>query len=533
MYDLEYFHKRFIKKKRFQGNSYAIIKRYKQEEKNLKKLKTRLIMAFVLLLLIPLLLISTAVFGFSKYQMYALGKTFGLEVTYDNLSDNVNLISNLTNVYVEKLTKQLKTDDDQLMDTRYLEEVNTELKTRYSALILRVDDRIVYSGLDDTLFNNCASILEELPKYKGFEDDEHNGVYLGGDVQVLLKQIDFTTDNQQKGSLFLVTSSTALVPHIKSMLFDLLLIAVVVLALTSMGMMYWIYNSIKVPLKQLKEATNNIKNGNLDFTVEGCAVEELNDLCEDFEDMRRRLKATTEEKLSFDQESKALISNISHDLKTPITAVKGYVEGIMDGVADTPEKMDRYIRTIYTKANDMDRLINELTFYSKIDTNRIPYTFSKVHVVDYFDDCVEELSMELEERGMELTYDNRVAPDVMIIADVEQLKRVINNIISNSIKYMDKEHGKIQIRLKDVGDFIQVEIEDNGKGIEAKNVPYIFERFYRTDASRNSAKGGSGIGLSIVKKILEDHGGKVWATSVEGEGTTICFVIRKYQEVER
>ena len=179
----------------------------------------------------------------------------------------------------------------------------------------------------------------------------------------------------------------------------------------------------------------------------------------------------------------------------------------------------------------MDRLINELTFYSKIDTNRIPYTFSKVCVVDYFNDCVEELSIELEERGMVLEYDNRVEPDVMIIADVEQLKRVINNIISNSIKYMDKTPGKIQIRLKDVGDFIQVEIEDNGKGIEAKNVPYIFERFYRTDASRNSAKGGSGIGLSIVKKILDDHGGKVWATSVEGEGTTIYFVIRKYQEV--
>ena len=195
----------------------------------------------------------------------------------------------------------------------------------------------------------------------------------------------------------------------------------------------------------------------------------------------------------------------------------------MDGVADTPEKQEKYIRTIYNKANDMERLINELTFYSKIDTNRIPYTFSKVHVVDYFDDCVEELSMELEERGMELTYDNRVAPDVMIIADVEQLKRVINNIISNSLKYMNKPKGVINIRLRDVGDFIQIEIEDNGKGIAQKDLANIFERFYRTDASRNSSKGGSGIGLSIVKAIMEgmnqqygvqnfDNGVEFWFT---------------------
>lgn len=498
----------------------------------MKKLKTRLIMAFLLMLILPVLLISTLVFGFSKYQMYALSKTLGLEVTYDNLSDNANLVSNLTTPYVDRLTGQIKTDKSKLLDDEYLSSFNEELKQRYSALVLRVSGEIRYSGLDEELFNDSSDrIIEELPRYKGIEDDEHNGIYLGDKAQVLVKQIDFQTDSRQEASLFIVTSSTALVPHIRSVITELLLIAVIVLALTSMCLLLWIYNSVKAPLNQLKEATNNIKNGNLDFTVEGCDLEEINDLCEDFEDMRRRLKATTEEKLNFDQESKALISNISHDLKTPITAVKGYVEGIMDGVADTPEKMDRYIRTIYTKANDMDRLINELTFYSKIDTNRIPYTFSKVCVVDYFDDCVEELGMELEERGMILTYDNRVEPDVMIIADVEQLKRVINNVISNSIKYMDKIPGRIQIRLRDVGDFIQVEIEDNGKGIEARNVPYIFERFYRTDASRNSAKGGSGIGLSIVKKILDDHGGKVWATSVEGEGTTICFVIRKYQEV--
>ena len=203
----------------------------------------------------------------------------------------------------------------------------------------------------------------------------------------------------------------------------------------------------------------------------------------------------------------------------------------MDGVADTPEKMQKYIRTIYNKANEMDRLINELTFYSKIDTNRIPYTFSKIHITEYFEDCVEELSTELDAKNVDFTYSNYVEEDVVVIADAEQLKRVINNIISNSLKYMNKPKGKIAMRIRDVGDFIQVEIEDNGKGIANKDLANIFERFYRTDASRNSSKGGSGIGLSIVKKIMEDHGGKVWATSKLDVGTTMYFVLRKYQEV--
>ena len=150
---------------------------------------------------------------------------------------------------------------------------------------------------------------------------------------------------------------------------------------------------------------------------------------------------------------------------------------------------------------------------------------------DYFADCAEEVGLELETRGIQLYYANYVDKDVLVIADGEQIRRVIYNIVSNAIKYMDKEKGVIQIRVKDVGDFVQVEIEDNGKGIAAKDLPNIFDRFYRTDVSRNSSKGGSGIGLSIVRKIMEDHGGKVWATSREGIGTIMYFVLRKYQEV--
>ncbi len=312
---------------------------------------------------------------------------------------------------------------------------------------------------------------------------------------------------------------------------DVLFTATVILVFTALSIGLWIYRSIATPLVKLKKATQNIKEGNLDFVLEVEGDDEFSELCRDFEEMRKRLKESAEEKVLLDKENKELISNISHDLKTPITAVKGYVEGIMDGVADTPEKMDRYVKTIYNKTNEMDHLINELTFYSKIDTNRIPYTFSKLDVEDYFSDCAEEVGLELETRGIELVYANYVESGVQVIADGEQIRRVIHNIISNAIKYMDKPKGIIQIRVKDVGDFIQVEIEDNGKGIAAKDLPSIFDRFYRTDVSRNSSKGGSGIGLSIVKKILEDHGGKVWATSRLGIGTIMYFVLRKYQEV--
>ena len=305
----------------------------------------------------------------------------------------------------------------------------------------------------------------------------------------------------------------------------------IIVCVTTAVLVWWIYKTVSVPLAKLQEATRNIKEGNLDFEIKPENDDEIGQVCQDFEEMRLRLKANAEEKIEFDRENKELISNISHDLKTPITAIKGYVEGIMDGVADTPEKMDRYIKTIYNKANEMDRLINELTLYSKIDTNRIPYDFTTISAKQYFRDCAEDLAIELESKCAKFEYRNYLEEDSKIIVDPEQMRRVINNIVSNSLKYTDKPQAEIRMKILDVGDFIQVELSDNGKGIATKDLPYIFERFYRADASRNSSKGGSGIGLAIVKKIVEEHGGKIWATSEEGVGTTMYFVVRKYQEV--
>jgi len=394
-------------------------------------------------------------------------------------------------------------------------------------LMVTKNGKLFYSGNEE-----AASALEsQISDYAEINDVDSWGNYLDKNTEHLIKQREFELSDGCRIGIYLVTNVVDVIPEVKSLITEMFLSSAMILFITGGMLTAWVYRSILWPIGKLQEATKQIRDGNLDFTLDVEDDDEIGQLCQNFEEMRIRLKESTEEKIQYDKESKELISNISHDLKTPITAIKGYAEGLMEGVASSPEKRDKYIRTIYNKANDMDRLINELTFYSKIDTNKIPYTFSKINVANYFRDCVEEVGLELEARGIELGYFNFVDEDVMVIADAEQMKRVINNIISNSVKYLDKKKGIINIRIKDDGDFIQVEIEDNGKGIAAKDLPNIFDRFYRTDSSRNSSQGGSGIGLSIVRKIIEDHGGRIWATSKEGIGTEVHFVLRKYQEV--
>ena len=246
-----------------------------------------------------------------------------------------------------------------------------------------------------TVGNRQFKALERYAqKYQTYQEQNEPGVdeeqiteapAQDGAEQSLLLQSGYGDEDVLADEL--TDGSSGIVPELRSFLYDMAAIIIIILVVTAAILMLWIYAGISVPLNKLRNATHKIAEGNLNFTMEVTGDDEISDLCRDFEEMRKRLLESTEQKLEYDQESKELISNISHDLKTPLTAIKGYVEGIMDGVADTPEKMDRYIRTIYNKTNDMDRLINELNFYSKIEANRIPYTFNKINVKDYFEDC--------------------------------------------------------------------------------------------------------------------------------------------------
>lgn len=439
------------------------------------------------------------------------------------VADNISSFAELTDETYYKLQAQVSIDSSRFLNIEYLDQINKEIEETGSYIILRKDDSVFYAGNQEA----AEWIFNRLPEY-GVESSSKNMGFYYSDMQKLVKQIDFQFPDLSQGSIFIVTKVSSLIS--KTLIFDLFISIVIILLATSIMLTRWIHKGVFAPIKELNIAMHHIAEGNLDYALDRYEKGEIGELYCSYEGMRLKLKESTEE-LNFNQkQNREFVSNISHDLKTPITSIKGYVEGIMDGVADTPEKMDKYIRTIYNKANDMTRLINELTYYSGIDSNRIPYNFHSICVAEYFNDCVEDVGLDLESFNIKLNYTNLIDTDVKIIADPEQLKKVINNIIGNSIKYMDKPQGMIDIRIMDEIDAIKVEIEDNGKGIAAKDLSKIFERFYRTDASRNSEQGGSGIGLSIVKKIIEDHGGYIWATSKLNEGCCIHFVIRKYKE---
>lgn len=205
----------------------------------------------------------------------------------------------------------------------------------------------------------------------------------------------------------------------------------------------------------------------------------------------------------------------------------------MEGVASTPEKQQKYIQTIAVKADDMTRLIEELAVYSKIDANSIPYEMEDISVKDFFEDVAYDFRAELEAEGVEFSYADYTSKGATFRVDPEQMRRVMNNLFSNSVKYMDKKHRWIALRVSEDRGRLAVELEDNGCGISEKDLPRIFDRFYRADASRHNSKNGSGIGLAIVKKIVEDHQGGVSVSSKEGTGTVMRVELPLLEKEEK
>lgn len=485
------------------------------------KLSTRIKLSYILVFVIPILMIVGVALGSTPLRLRALQQRYDLDMTsYEMLLDPTSMLGHMNTTVMKELNETIDQNPDKLTDRTYLEDINERLGANSTYILVTKDNEEIYSGLPEK--KEMGSV-----RSAGEARESADVIFNNSPYHIQVKTMTFSDGSA--GVLYILTNITQLIPAMQDYLSRILLLAVLILSVMSGLTMFWLYRSIIRPINKLKNAADSITAGNLNVSVTAETEDEIGELCTAFEAMRIKLKGQIEQNMQTEKDSKELISNISHDLKTPMTSIKGYVEGLMDGVADTPEKRDRYIRTIYNKVNDMNTLVDELFLYAKLDSNAVTYSFIKLNAGDYFQDCAEELSLDLSEQGVDFGFFNYMDPDVIIIADPEQLKRVISNIIGNSVKYASPDRDlQISLRLSEEEEFIRVEIEDNGKGIAKKELPLVFERLYRTDASRNSSKGGSGLGLSIAKKIIEEHGGKIWAQSTENVGTTMIFVLRKY-----
>ncbi|UII56325.1 HAMP domain-containing histidine kinase [Cytobacillus spongiae] len=411
---------------------------------------------------------------------------------------------------------------NQLVNPEYLEEISERLSESNLFLIVRVEEDIIFRSKEI----NSYSFAEFLTPFGAFKKHSHDYVTIE-QKPFKFEQHDFYFPDQQQGSIFLVKEASLIEQFTLKYFPWLLVMLLFILVITNGTISYLVSRDIIRPLTALKDATEKIMDGDLDFEIETNRNDEIGALSSSFEEMRDQLQKSLDLQLKYEENRKLLLSNISHDLKTPITSIKGYVEGIQDGIANSPEKFERYISTIYKKANDMDGMIDELFLYSKLDLKRIPFNFDHVNLIAYMEDCVEGLSLEFEEKGVSISFAHNGDKPIYAFADREKLMRVFSNIIINSIKYMNKENGQVVLSCEVRADVVEVVIKDNGPGIAKEAMPFIFEHFYRADASRTSQRGGSGLGLAIAKQIIQEHGGDIWVNPNVIEGTEIHFTLKR------
>ena len=210
--------------------------------------------------------------------------------------------------------------------------------------------------------------------------------------------------------------------------------------------------------------------------------------------------------------------------KVELTSIKGYVDGIRDGIADTPEKHEHYLRTIYLKAEAIEQMAENLSIYSKLELGRVQYSRERLDIIKHLSNIAYEFSLDLQTADIDLTVN---LPDtaVYVMADAEKLRRVFANIITNAIKYKRPGKGSLDISAEVTENGLLITFSDSGIGISEKELPHIFDGFYRGDPSRNSKIEGNGLGLSISCRIISDHGGKIWARSTENIGTDMMIIL--------
>ncbi|MBC2315231.1 HAMP domain-containing histidine kinase [Listeria booriae] len=476
-------------------------------------IKMRFMLSYIaVILLTGVFLISAFVLGVCTLTGASPGQLYKSATLQRPLSTDEE------NAFLE-LKMLAKNTPDKLLQYQNFE----KLENSGIQVVVRKNDTIVYSSSE----LSKKSLLVHMPEYELNNLNMRGTIDNQGDLFRYIK-FDFLYSEGSHGSVMVLQPENSYTEIMQKwgipIVGIILLFGFLVIALLS----YFVAKSVIQPILHLKEGAEKIEAGNLDFEMEKTkGKNEIATLISTFEKMRIRLKKSLEVQEQYENNRKELLSNISHDLKTPITSIVGYIEGIQDGVANTPEKQAKYLEIAHAKAKDMNALIDELFLFSKLDLHKEPFYMRSVDLNALLAQIAEESEFSFPDAQISLT-----VPDekLMTNADREKLKRVFENLIHNSMKYMDKTQAKITIQLEKQQDMAIITFGDNGKGIPDANLNAIFDRFYREEQSRNSNTGGSGLGLSIAKQIVEEHQGRIWATSELGIGTAVCVALPLKEE---
>lgn len=274
-------------------------------------------------------------------------------------------------------------------------------------------------------------------------------------------------------------------------------------------------NQIMEPIEKLIEGANRVEEGDFTESVDYRGEKEFEKLCLSFNTMQESLLENIKRAEAYEKAKTEMIAGISHDLRTPLTSIKGYIKGVKDGVANTPQKQEQYLDIAYQKACAMDVLLQKLLLYSKMENGTMPMYPEPTDIGKFLKNMIDSSQNDLQEKDTEIIYS---APqnDIYVDIDKEQMERVIYNIVENSMKYRSKEHVVIQLSLCRQEQNVRIEIWDDGEGVAEDKLPYVFEQFYRGDETRNSKRDGDGLGLYISKKIIEQHRGTIEALNQDG-----------------
>ena len=283
------------------------------------------------------------------------------------------------------------------------------------------------------------------------------------------------------------------------------------------------------PIVHLKKETEKLGEGELSIPINEEGYGEVADLCNSIEKLRLKLKDAIYYQEKSDDNRKFLVSSISHDLKTPVTAIKGYVEGVLDGVANTKEKQDMYLKKAVEKTNLLSVMIEDLLLYSKLDLNQVLFDLERINLRKYLENTLDDNQVGFERDGKRLALMDTTNGQIDVLIDAKKFQRVIQNILDNAKKHIDSGHGEVTILVRETNSSVIIELKDNGSGIKKEDLPHIFDRFYRADSARK-VEGSSGLGLAIAKQIVEGLDGRIWARSEEGNGTSILISLKKCAE---